>query len=209
MNNTIIKAERRELSSRGEVKKMRREGKVPGVIYGIGMDKPTSITVDVKEIQALLKSNPHAVLEIEVPGIGKNNVLLTEVQRDSLSRELLHIDFHKINMNESIKTLVRLEFSGQPAGEKEGGMLQIVLHELEVECLPKDLPESITVEVEGLQVGENLTIADLKLPDSVKTAVDPEAVVVAVLAPQKEAAEDEEVPASGDEASDTKAQPVE
>jgi large subunit ribosomal protein L25 len=190
MNNTSLKAEKRETTSVGKIRKMRREGKVPGVIYGKGVEEPTPVTVDAKELQALLRANPHAVLELEVPGLGKKNVMMSDVQRDALSREVLHIDFHNINMNENIKAPVRLEISGRSAGEKDGGMLQMVFHELEVECLPNNLPESILLEVENMQVGDNLTVADLKIPEGVKATLDPETVVATLRAPQKEITED-------------------
>lgn len=191
MNSTTLKAEPRQTSSRGDLNRLRREGRVPAVVYGKGVDQPTPVSVDALELGALLRSHPHAVLELEVPGLGKKNVLLSEVQRDSMSRQVLHVDFHKINMNESIKAPVRLEVSGRSAGEKEGGMLQLVLHELEVECLPRNLPESILLEVENLQVGDNLSVGDLKLPSGVTATADPDTVVAAVLAPQKAISEEE------------------
>jgi large subunit ribosomal protein L25 len=188
--NGKLQAEKRETTSRGDLRSMRREGKVPCVVYGKG-DESTPITVKAKDVEALLRSNPHAVLQLEVPGIGMTNVMLTEVQRDALSREVLHIDFRKINMNESIKAPVRIEVTGKAAGEQEGGMMQLILHELEVECLPKNLPEVIVIDVDSLQVGDNMTVGDIRLPEGVRAAMDPDTVILAVLAPQKERTEDE------------------
>ncbi|WP_169306776.1 50S ribosomal protein L25 [Cohnella pontilimi] len=186
-----LQAEKRETTSRGQLQSIRRQGKVPGIVYGQGVKESTPITVDAKDVQALLRNNPRAVLELEVPGIGKKNVMLTDVQRDALSREVLHIDFHKINMNQSVTVPVRIEVSGKSAGEKEGGLLQLVLHEVEIECLPKNLPEAITIDVTALQIGDNLTVGDIRLPDGVRAALDADTVVIAVLAPQKERTEDE------------------
>lgn len=191
MNQMTLKAAPREAASRGELRKLRHSGRIPGVVYGKSETAPIPVAVEAKELHALLRSHPHGVLNLEIAGYGKRSVLLSDVQRDSMSGEVMHVDLHKINMNESIKAPVRLEVSGKSAGEKEGGMLQMVLHELEVECLPSALPESIVMDVDGLQVGDNLTVAELKLPADVKALHDPDTVVAAVLAPQKDISEDE------------------
>ena len=147
----------------------------------------------------MLRSNPYAVLDMDVPGAGKQSVMLAELQRDPISRLVKHVDFRSIDLNEKIATAARLDFVGVSPGEKEGGMLQTVLHEIEIECYPKDIPEAIEADVGGLGMGEHLTIGELKLPAGVVATQDPETVVVAVLAPQKERTEDE-VEAMNDEA---------
>jgi len=189
--NTTLQVHRREKSSRGELRRIRLEGKVPGVIYGKGLDNPAVISFDAKELAAMLRSHPHAVIEVDVPGAGKHPVMMAEVQKDTFSGQLLHVDFQRINMNEKVKTSTRLEVSGKSVGEQEGGMLQLVLHEVEIECYPKDIPEAIMIDVSGLGMGENLSVSDLQLPAGVVATQDPETVIVAVLAPQKERTEDE------------------
>lgn len=196
--NQKLTAVKRETSSRGALQRLRKEGRVPGVIYGKDTE-PTAIAVEEKDLQAVLRTNRHAVLELEVSGIGSKNVLISEVQTGALSREVLHVDFHQINMNEKIKAPVRLEVSGKSAGEKEGGMMQLLLHELEVESLPKDLPDHIVLEVGNLEMGDSLTVADLKLPPGVKALHDPDTVVATVLAPQKESEDDQPNAAEGQE----------
>ncbi|MFC5701329.1 50S ribosomal protein L25 [Cohnella faecalis] len=189
--NQVLQAELRDTKTSGQLRGVRESGKVPGVIYGAGIAKPTAIAVEAKELLAILRSHPHAVVDMNVPGLGNQPVMMTDVQRDPMSHKVLHIDFHQIDMNRKIKAPVRLDASGKSPGEQEGGMLQFVMHELEVECYPKDFPDVIHVDVSGLQLGDNLTIADLKLPDSVQAVADAEAVVVSVLAPQKERTADE------------------
>jgi large subunit ribosomal protein L25 len=186
-----LHAELRETSTRGELRQLRKDEKVPGVVYGKSLDEPTPISLGLKELKAMLKSNPHAVVDMQVPGIGKLPVMMAELQKDAMSRELLHVDFQRINMNEKIHTSARLEMSGQSPGEKEGGMLQMVTHELEITCYPKDIPDSIKVDVSDLQIGDHLTIGELKLPAGVEVTQDAEMVIVAVLAPQKERTEEE------------------
>lgn len=188
--NTTLKVQRRDKSSRSDLNQIRKEGMIPGVVYGKGMDSPAPISVDEKDLMVMLRTHPHAVVDLEVPGEGKQPVMMADLQRDVITRQVLHIDFHRINMNEKIKAPARLEITGKSAGEQEGGMLQLVLHEIEVLCYPKDIPESISVDVSGLQIGETLSIADLKLPDGVEAAQDSDMVVVSVLAPQKAADDD-------------------
>jgi large subunit ribosomal protein L25 len=157
------------------------------------------ISIEAKDLSTMLRSYPNAVIEMDIPGVGKQPVMMAEMQRDPMSRQVLHIDFHRIDMNQKITTGARLEVTGVSPGEKEGGMLQTVLHEIEIECYPKDIPDSIAVDVSGLGVGEHLTISDLVLPKGVEATQDPEMVILAVLAPQKERTE-EELDALNDEA---------
>ncbi|GGD99499.1 50S ribosomal protein L25/general stress protein Ctc [Paenibacillus nasutitermitis] len=186
-----FKAEQRTSGSQGQLRKLRHTGKIPGVVYGKKLENPISISVDEKELLAILRSHPNALLEVDVPGAGKQPVMMTEVQRDSLSRNVMHIDFHQVNMNEEIKAQVRIDLVGEAQGVKEGGILQVLLHEIDVQCLPNAIPDAIEIDVSSLLVGENLLVSDLKLPKNVSTRVDGEQVVVAVLAPQKEEVEPE------------------
>ncbi|MCD9026268.1 50S ribosomal protein L25 [Cohnella silvisoli] len=197
--STTLRVQARKATSKGDLRRIRSEGKVPGVVYGKGLAAPSNISVDAKDLDAMLRSNPHAVVEIDVPGAGKHPVMMAELQRDSLSRQVMHIDFHRINMNEKITTAARLDVTGVSPGEKEGGMLQLVQHEIEIECYPKDIPDSIAVDVSSLGMGDHLSISDLKLPAGVEAKQDPTTVILAVLAPQKERTE-EEVEALNDEA---------
>ena len=205
-----LNVEKREAQSKGKLNKLRQDGKVPGVVYGQNIKQASPIAVDERELQALLKSNPNAVLEIEVPTAGKQPVMITDIQRDSLSRKLLHIDLHQIDMNSEVTTSVRIEVSGEAAGVKEGGIMQTVLHELEITCLPNSIPESLSIDVSELQVGESLAVSEVKLPKGVSTSVDPEMIIVSILAPQKEELDEEaeetaEESAEADQAEDAPA----
>ncbi|WP_219834709.1 50S ribosomal protein L25 [Paenibacillus sp. R14(2021)] len=186
-----FQAEARTTGTQGDLRKLRQSGIIPGVVYGTKLGKPMTVSVSEKELLALLRSHPHALLELDIPGAGKQPVMLTGVQREPLSRAVLHIDFHQVNMNESIKTSVRLDMVGDAEGVREGGILQAMLHELEIHCLPNQIPDAIEVDVAQLGIGENLLIGDLRLPSGVTTRVDAEQVVVTILAPQKELSEEE------------------
>jgi large subunit ribosomal protein L25 len=189
--STSIQALPRNTSTKAQLRLLRGEGKVPGVVYGKEIAAASAIAIDSKDLMTLLRGNPHSILELNVPEQGNRSVLLTDIQRDSLSGQVLHVDFHQINLNEKIKAVVRLDVRGESPGEKEGGMLQLVLHELEIECVAKDLPSSIAVEIGSLGIGDHVTVGDLRLPAGVTTTVDAEAVVASVLAPQKERSEAE------------------
>lgn len=189
--NATLQVERREIGSRYKLNKIRKSGKVPGVIYGKGLVAPMPVSLDGKQLTAFVNSHPHAVIEVEVPGEGKHPIMMAELQRDSITQLITHIDFRRVDMNEKISTSARLDVSGASIGEREGGMLQLVLHEVDIECYPKDIPDVITADISGLGLGEHLTIADLQLPPGVVATQDPETVIVAILAPQKERTEEE------------------
>ncbi|MGO4548739.1 50S ribosomal protein L25 [Paenibacillus sp. 2TAB23] len=186
-----MKADQRTVATKGELRQLRLQGKIPGVIYGKQLDQAAQVAVDGKELQALLRSQPNAVLEINIPSHGKTSVMISEIQRDSLSRQVLHVDFHQINMNENVRANVRIQAEGDSQGVREGGILQIILHELEVQCLPGSIPDAVAVDISALEVGGSLLVSDLSLPKGVEALADPEQVVVTILAPQKELTEEE------------------
>lgn len=186
-----FQAEQRNVGTQGDLRKMRQSGSVPGVVYGTQLSKPLSVSVNEKSLSALLRSHPHALLELDIPGNGKQPVMMTEVQREPLSRTVLHVDFHQVNMNEEVKTAVRLEAVGDSPGVREGGILQAMLHELEIHCLPGSIPEVIEVDVSALGMGENLLVGDLKLPNGVTTRIEADQVVLTILTPQKDLSAEE------------------
>lgn len=192
-----LKAEARKDTTKNDIKQLRVKGKVPAVVYGKKV-AATVITVDQKELVALLRKSPHAVIELEMPdGGGKQPVMINEIQRNPLNRELLHVDFHQINMDEPVRTVVTLEFVGDAVGAKEGGILQIQMHELEIRCLPNQIPASITVDISKVGIGENMLVSELSVPGTIEVKSDPGELVLTILAPQKEAPE--EVVAQGKE----------
>ncbi|MBO9597989.1 MAG: 50S ribosomal protein L25 [Cohnella sp.] len=191
MANATLQVERREVGTRYELNKIRKSGKVPGVIYGKGLNAPMPISLDGKQLTAFIRSHPHAVIEVDVPGEGRHPIMMAEVQRDPMTQLVKHIDFRRVDMNAKISTSARLEVTGTSIGEQEGGMLQLVLHEVDIECYPKDIPDVIAADVSQLGLGEHLTVADLRIPAGVVVTQDPETVVVAILAPQKERTEEE------------------
>ncbi|UUZ82179.1 50S ribosomal protein L25 [Paenibacillus sp. P26] len=200
-----LKAEVRTGDTKGQRKDLRKQGKVPGVVYGKKVTQ-TPIAIEQKELLALLKTNPHAIIDMEVPQFGKRPVMINEIQRDPISRQSLHVDFHQINMDEPVNTTVRLEFTGDPVGVGVGGILQIQHHELEIRRLPQQIPSAIEVDISGLDIGQNLLVSELKAPEGLEVRTDEHDVVATILAPQK--AEEETVEAA-DEAAEKAAESAE
>jgi len=172
-------------------RKLRRKGKVPGVIYSRPPGPGVLIAVDERELLALLREHPSAVVDVSVEGETPAQALIVEVQRDFLNGRLLHVDFRRVARNEKIRVPVRIELAGESPAERQGGVVQLLRHEVEVSCLPDDLPGFLSADVGKLEIGNRLTAGDLALPAGVGLADDPEAVVAVALPPQKGAEETE------------------
>jgi large subunit ribosomal protein L25 len=172
------------LNRTGKLKQMRAKGQVPAVVYSSRMDSE-HVAVDEKLIRAALKTNAHAILEVVLPSKKKHPVLIHQIQKDSLSGQLLHIDFLQINMKEKLDTVVAVHFSGEPVGTKEGGILQIEMHEVMVRCMPNKLPSSLDIDISQMKIGDKMLVSDLEVNKDVEILSDPEAVLVTILAIQK------------------------
>jgi len=190
MKSVELKAYPRTHVQRAEVKKLRTSGRVPATIYG-RQAKPQNLEVNSIEITNLLhhsvSENLLVDLSIENDARAKRLALVQEIQHHPLSGKVLHVDFHEVAENEKVTVQVPVETVGEPEGVKTGGgTLEHVLHKLRVRCLPKDLPEQITVDVSALEIGKSLHIGDIKAPEGVEIMGDKHISVVAVAAPRAE-----------------------
>ncbi len=177
-----ISVEPRERTNSGAVNRLRKAGTIPAVMYGRKLEA-TNLQLNAKNFSSILKhsASDNILVNLKVAGHAQDQLaLVQEVQHDYLKGGVLHVDFHAIASDEKIHANVPVILSGVEAAEKKGGMLEHILHSLEVHCLPKDLPESITHVVSVLEVGEALHISDLKFPEGVSAKLDGH-VVVAVL----------------------------
>jgi large subunit ribosomal protein L25 len=176
---------------RNAIKKVRKQGLIPGVIYGVGHE-PINLEVNGRQLSTVLahSSSENILLELEiVDGENKRNssAMIQEVQHHPLQRRILHVDFHAVSATEKITAEVPIETTGEPVGVKTGGgLLEHVLRDLEVECLPGDLPERIQVDVTNLDVNQSIHVKDLQLPAGVEAITDGDLTVVAVSAPRVE-----------------------
>lgn len=183
-----LKAEARASGS-GNLKQLRSQGLVPGVVYGPGFDN-VNIQVDAREFSRMLASavSEHILVALDIDG-NVVKVLLKEVQHNPITNSYLHIDFQAVKDTTVIHSIVPVILEGDPAGVALGGVLDQTIHELPVVCQVKDLPESIKADVSGLKVEESLSIADLKLPAGVSTDLGGDVIVAIVEAPRVSAEE--------------------
>lgn len=182
-----LTAERRTALGRSAVRKLKATGAVPAVMYG-SKDKPEALQVSRRDINALLShaAGENILVELEIEG--KNRLaLVQEVQHAPLGGAVLHIDFHAISQDEVIEADVPLEPMGTANGVKNmGGLLEQSLRTLAIECLPRDLPDVIRVDVSALNIGDAIHVREIQLPSGVSTRIQPDLTAFSVLAPTVE-----------------------
>jgi len=182
-----LKAQKRTVLGRNAIKKIKKEGLVPGVIYG-SRAEPMALQVEGKELTNVLAhaSSEHVLVELEIVEDGQSTnrlALIQEVQHHPLKRQLLHVDFHAVSTTEKITSEVPIEAVGEPLGVRTfGGLLEYSLRSLEVECFPQDLPDIVRVDVTNLNIGESLHVRDIPLPSGVEALTDGDLTVVSVVA---------------------------
>jgi large subunit ribosomal protein L25 len=183
-----LTAERRTGIGRSAVRKLKAIGVVPAVIYG-AKDKPEPLQVSRRDVNAMLShaSGENILVELEIAGDPNRLALVQEVQHSPVGGAVLHIDFHAVSMDEVIEADVPLEPVGTANGVKNmGGLLEQSLRSLAIECLPRDLPDVITVDVSALNVGDGIHVREIVLPPGVTTRVSPDLTAFSVLAPTVE-----------------------
>ncbi len=174
---------RSELGSRAN-KRLRDKGFIPGVIYG-HKEAVVPVTLAKKEVVGYLDKGAH-VFDIAMDGKSEK-VLVKEVQYDHLGQEVLHVDFARVSLDERVEVTVPLELKGEPKGEADGGVLQQIVAELELECLVTEIPDAIRHNVSEMALGDVLHIKDLKLPPGVKAMQDEDLIVATVKVVAEEA----------------------
>lgn len=196
-----LQANKRENATRSALRSLRENGKIPAVVYGKSVSA-TPIAVDMKELISLIKSDNHRVIELEVPEQGSRSVMIREIQRDSLNRNILHVDFREVNLHQPIKTMVRIDFSGHSPGVENGGILQVQMYEIEIQALPQMVPSSIEADMSSLDLGGHLLAGDLNAPKGIEILTDPEEVIATILTPRKEDAGEAEAKAADEDESE-------
>jgi large subunit ribosomal protein L25 len=193
MEKIVIKANRREVIGK-QVKALRREGKLPAVIYGHGVE-PTAITLDARESNKVLSGvGASTLITIDLEG-EEYAVLVRDRQNHVLRRHLLHVDFQALSMTETVRASVALILGEEeaPAVKAYGAMIITGVESLEIECLPTDLVDRIVVDVTSLEsIGDSILVKDLPMPDGISILDDPETMVVVATAPIAEEVEEVE-----------------
>jgi large subunit ribosomal protein L25 len=204
MERQVIEAEPRNIRGKNEMRRLRQAGRVPAVLYGAGKET-LSLSVNLRSLRGVLRAGQNEIFELRVQnGQGAQAetapaeitpAMIVESQREPVKETLLHLDFHRIAMDRKLEVSVAVVLQGEPAGVKQqGGILEQVLREVEVECLPVDIPARITLDVSALMLNDSIRIEDIQaqLGDKVQLLQDAHAVVCHVVTPR---AVEEEKPA--------------
>ena len=185
-----LEAVKRDTFGKNEARRLRVEGKIPAVLYGgpaaDGKPQATPLAVDPKRLMAIFhgESGVNTLIGLKV-GDEEVRVLMREYQVDPLTRRLLHVDFYRIAMDKMLTVTVPVTVKGEPKGVKQqGGLLDIVHREIEIECLPSDIPEHIEIEVSELMLGQAIRLRDVATSPTWKPVTDPDVMLVHVIAPR-------------------------
>lgn len=198
--NVIVEVERRSETGKNACNRLREKDLIPAVLYGGGAGMESmSLSVPRKALLGLFRKGIHqnVVFLLQLKGTDeKRHVMVRDVALSPLRRELIHVDFVRILLDRKMKIKVAVEAVGTAAGVKLGGLLDVVTRELEIECLPADIPASIKVDVSGLGAGEVLRVADLSLGEKFRILGETDRVVAHVVMPRAEGAEGAEAAAT-------------
>jgi len=187
MPEFVVPAESRSETGKNVNRRLRSRGMIPGVVYGMGKDS-VAVAVSPRELGAILKSasGENTLFDLDLGGT-RRKVILKEFQREPLRGQLLHADFYEVALDKLLEVKVHVELTGTPVGVKlQGGLVDFVTRELELECLPADIPEKILVDIAHLELGKHFRVSDLKLGDKVKVLTEADIVIAHVVLPRAE-----------------------
>jgi large subunit ribosomal protein L25 len=213
-----LKAKTRKTIGNGPARALRRDGRIPAVLYG-PKTEPALLSVEIRDLEQIFKTgNVGQVLLNLVIQNGQESTrpaMIKELQAHPVSGKFLHIDFYEIDLERKIRVGVPIVTTGQPIGIENGGMLQIVRREIEVLCLPTQIPESIEVDVTDLDVGDSIHVEEIQVEGDAEIPADVNFTVITILAPKVEAEPEEEeeeldeeaAEAEGEEGADEKEAP--
>ena len=196
-NKVQLHADVRSEFTRAARRMVRQNGSVPGVVYGAGSES-IPVAVNLKEASKLFYTGRSEVFDLNLSGSDTLPVLIKDIQQRG--GKVVHVDFLHISMNKPVKVSVPVDYQGTAAGTKSGGILQTLITELEVEGLPGDLPAVIEADISALEVGDKLTVADLKVPSGVTLMSSEEDILASIILPRAvEAAETSETEGAEEE----------
>lgn len=184
-----LKATKRDNHTSATTKKLRREGFIPAVVYGKEREPKTVSVNNLELLKTVRDEGRNAIISLDIESDTAVDVMLHEYQTDPVKGDVIHVDFYVVDMKEEMDVEVPLRLEGEAVGAKEGGVLQQPLYELQVRAKPRDIPEEIVVNVDELEIGDSIAIADLPKSDLYEFLDDEEATVATVLAPEAEVEE--------------------
>ena len=186
--DATLEAKKRDGRGKNEARRLRVSGQVPAVVYGARKEgqapEGVPVAVDPKEVLRILhsESGANTLINLKLDG-GESRVMVRDYQLDPITHQLLHADFYQLAMDKAITVPVPVVIKGEPIGVKQqGGLLDFVTREIQVQCLPTDIPEHIDLDVSELHLNQHAAVKDLPHPEGVKTLTDPDAIVVVVAA---------------------------
>ena len=192
MAKSVLKVELRDASGKGAARTLRREGKIPGVVYGKELD-PCKVVVEPKALSAALNTEAGLNTLITLKGKGPFDgkvVVLKDLDLDPIRRDPLHVDFFALDLKQKGSFMVPVVTVGKSEGEKMGGALQVIRHELEVLCLPSDVPTSIEIDVAALTIGDVIHVSEVAAPEGCEIPYDVDFTVITVVGIKEEAVEE-------------------
>jgi large subunit ribosomal protein L25 len=191
--STALKVALREPGGSRSARRLRREGNVPGVVYGGGQD-PVAFQVDARALRNAL-AHAGAVLDLSIDGASASPVVLKQLDRHPVSGLTMHLDLLRVRLDQAIQATVALELIGEEdsPGVKEGGVLEHVTRELTIEALPNDIPDSLKHDVSQMQIGDTLTLEALVTTTAVKLLDDPETVIATLTPPRLQVEDTDEI----------------
>ena len=186
MSQVVLKARNRENKGKGEARKIRRAGRIPAVLYGRS-GKSVSIDLDTLEFLSGVKGiSESTIVKVEVDG-KPYEAFVKDTQRNIMDGKILHVDFYEVESGVSLRAKVSIQLKGNAIGVREGGVLEFPLHEIEVECLPKDLPERIELDISNLGANQSIHVRNLVLAEGVRVITNSDQVITLVKFAKEEA----------------------
>ena len=191
MSDINITAQKREISTKGAVNQLRKEGKVPGILYSKGSE-PINLTISELSLKPVVYTSEVHLVNLQIDDNEGVRSILKDVQFDPLTDKIIHVDFQAITVGKAIQLQIPIALLGSAIGVKAGGKLLQSLHKFDIECLPKDIPEHLEVDISNLQVGESITVKELSY-DNIKVLNSEDTVVVSVTTIKDTETEEEEI----------------
>ena len=191
MDQKLLTADTRTETRKGAARRLRRNGKIPAIMYGHSGN--SALTLDAHDFQTKFRDvSENSIINLTI-GSKSYDVLVKDYQEDILTGSLLHVDFYEIEAGKALRTQIPVNIIGTPVGVREGGILEHLLYSLEVECLPKDIPERFDIDVENLAIGDSVHVRDIEIPSEVRLLSSVDLVIVSITTPRAEIEEEEEV----------------
>lgn len=196
MANTL-QAKQRENLTRAATKQIRKDGNIPSIVYG-GDKAPQTVSVEsIPLLKKLRDEGRNTIISLDIDNGETVDVMVHDYQKDPLKGDVTHLDFYVVDMSEEMDVEVVLHLEGDPVGVKEGGILQQPIYELQVRAKPRDIPESITIDVSALEIGDSMSVEELTVDGDYEFIDEPDATLVTILPPETIEEEEEETEDAG------------